>query len=480
MEPNTAPVPAPIASEEQPRDEPWSSLPALVETAKAGGWLIETHEVEMDKSSTRGGVGGDNEVGKALGEGSSGKIKLARWRGTLVAAKRVRVDSNSRATSFFREVKALAKIRHPHVLPFYGASLSPPDECVVVTQVCRGGTVKDWLYPKGDPDSLPPVVRAIRGTGCPALQHRLSVARQIAGALSHLEASGLAHRDLKPGNVFILDKVGKVSQNIPNRESSPETDENDPEPAPEVYGTYADAPHVVVADFGLTRDLSDIEDANQLKSDETNETNENNFPKNWTGETGTYLYMAPEVVRANGCERRYGLSADVWSFGVLLHELVQGVPPYRKERKELLMTAAQIALGVENGAVTLESFGEDENVSLAGVLAITKKCTERDPNHRPSFREICDALDAMIPAVLRELEAKANARKSKTPLENFIAKSFSFLRTETVVESDEKNAPEETNRTSQPEPSTVSLDQFLEEKKTDAGDADDKGGEGEK
>jgi serine/threonine protein kinase len=366
MVPDTDFAPAPVASEEQPQThDPWACLPTLVATANAGGWLIDPREIEMDGVGVGGtrvvdGSSNENEVGIALGEGSSGFIKRARWRGTLVAAKRVRVDSPSRAKSFIREVTCLSKLRHPHVLPFYGACLSPPNDCTIVARVCGGGTVKDWLYPRGDPDDMPPVVRAIRGTGVPPLQHRLCVARQIAAGMCHLEASGWAHRDLKPGNVFLVDKpsssVSRRSFKEPSKSESADDDplpnENTGSDPGDLHGRYADVPTVVVADFGLARCVGDEDDEHDETSDENNKLK--NLPPHWTGETGTYLYMAPEVVRSNGSTRRYGLSCDVWSFGVLLHELVAGVPPYRKQRKELLLSATQIALGVESGAVVLE------------------------------------------------------------------------------------------------------------------------------
>ena len=206
-----------------PPDDPWASLPALVEAARAGGWLIDAAELQVGAPGRAAGAsasasaaadpaagGSDSAVGTVLGRGASGEITLARWRGALVAAKRVRVDTPSRATSFLREVRALARLRHPHVLPFYGACLSPPDDCWVVARACRGGTLKRWLYPRGDPDDIPPVVRALRGSGVPPLAQRLAVARQVAGAMCYLQTATpkCAHRDLKPGNVFVLDANG--------------------------------------------------------------------------------------------------------------------------------------------------------------------------------------------------------------------------------------------------------------------------------
>ena len=47
--------------------------------------------------------------------------RLGTWRGGDVAVKAVRISAPSEATSFLREVAALAALRHPNVLGFYGA-----------------------------------------------------------------------------------------------------------------------------------------------------------------------------------------------------------------------------------------------------------------------------------------------------------------------------------------------------------------------
>jgi len=56
-----------------------------------------------------------------LGEGAFGITRHGTWRGGDVAVKAVRVAAASEATSFLREVAALAALRHPNVLAFYGA-----------------------------------------------------------------------------------------------------------------------------------------------------------------------------------------------------------------------------------------------------------------------------------------------------------------------------------------------------------------------
>ena len=53
-----------------------------------------------------------------------------------------------------------------------------------------------------------------------------------------------------------------------------------------------------------------------------------------TGESGTYIYMAPEVIR----HEQYGPSVDVYSWGILLWELVHNETPY----DSMHLTAVQV------------------------------------------------------------------------------------------------------------------------------------------
>ena len=204
-----------------------------------------------------------------------------RWKGQPVAAKRVNVSGKSRAVSFLREVKVLAQLRHPHVLPFYAACLKPPENCLLLTDYCTGGTLKEWLYPRD-------------GSNPPSTRRRLRVGFQIARGMRYLESLGIMHRDLKPSNVF-LTHPGKGAR-------------------------------AVIADFGLARPVPDPESESVL-----------------TGETGTYVYMAPEVIR----HEKYTGAADVYSFGVLLNELASGFVPYSNAH----YTPVQVAFGV-GGQVT--------------------------------------------------------------------------------------------------------------------------------
>ena len=130
------------------------------------------------------------KLGDVLGQGSSGVTTKGKWKGQPVAAKRVNVSGKSRAVSFLREVKVLARLRHPHVLPFYAACLKPPDHCLLLTDYCTGGTLKEWLYPRD-------------GSNPPSTRRRLRIGFQIARGMRYLESLGIMHRDLKPSNVFL-------------------------------------------------------------------------------------------------------------------------------------------------------------------------------------------------------------------------------------------------------------------------------------
>ena len=174
----------------------------------SGGWLVRPDELDsMDDASN-----GDAKK-HVLGEGSSGFTTRQKWRGSIVAVKRVNVSTPTRVATFLREVDVLRRLRHPHVLPFYGAGLDPVDRrggCFILTRVCEGGTMKQWLYPQssnGGPGNAG--ARTMNsgpsGKEQPPLSRRLALAWDVACGMAYLESRGVMHRDLKPGNVFVTD-----------------------------------------------------------------------------------------------------------------------------------------------------------------------------------------------------------------------------------------------------------------------------------
>ncbi|XP_062198775.1 uncharacterized protein LOC133901414 [Phragmites australis] len=210
------------------------------------------------------------ELHEVIGQGTTAEIHRATWRGLDVAVKRVRPEffvSNPSAEAFFaQELDALARQRHPYVLRLMGACLRPPESCFLVTELLSGATLGEWLH--GGRERLP---RA-SSPPPPPLADRVSRALEIALAMRHLheQTPRVVHRDLKPSNV-LLDADLRAR----------------------------------VADFGHARFLPDGKEA-------------------LTGETGTYVYMAPEVIR---CEP-YTEKCDVYSFGIILNELITAEHPY--------------------------------------------------------------------------------------------------------------------------------------------------------
>ncbi|CAL8463015.1 g2549 [Coccomyxa elongata] len=253
-------------------------------------------------------------LGQLLGEGMFGRTFLGTWRGGDVAVKCVRVGKESEASSFLREVACLAAIRHPNVMQFFGACLQPPEQCWLLCEYLPGGTLSQWLH--GDRK------QGGRGARRRSLEEKLAMALGVAQGMQALEAAEppILHRDLKPSNIF-LDATGRPC----------------------------------VADMGLARRLTPAS-ATCL-----------------TGETGTYVYMAPEMIR----HELYTSKADVYSWGVLLAELISQRPPY----EGLYMTPVQVALAVGDNELrpTLPSDTPEP------LLNIALACYDPEPENRPSF-----------------------------------------------------------------------------------------------
>ncbi|XP_030465309.1 serine/threonine-protein kinase STY46-like isoform X3 [Syzygium oleosum] len=103
-----------------------------------------------------------------------------------------------------------------------------------------------------------------------------------------------------------------------------------------------------------------------------------------TAETGTYRWMAPEVIN----HQPYDEKADIFSFAVVLWELITAKIPYEN------MTPLQAALGVRQGL--RPELPENAHPKL---LELMQRCWEAEPGKRPAFSEITIELEHLLQEV---------------------------------------------------------------------------------
>jgi eukaryotic-like serine/threonine-protein kinase len=156
----------------------------------------------------------------------------------------------------------------------------------------------------------------------------LGILRNVAQALAYAHARGIVHRDIKPENVLLSS------------------------------GT------AVVADFGIAKAVS----ASRTQAPESTLTQAGMA-------IGTPAYMAPEQATGDvNTDHR----ADVYAWGVLAYELLQGAHPFADRLTPASMTAAHIATPAP--VVTASSV-------TPAVRALVASCLAKDPNDRPAQME---------------------------------------------------------------------------------------------
>jgi WD40 repeat protein len=173
---------------------------------------------------------------------------------------------------FLRESELAASIDHPNIVPIYEAG-AIEDLLFISMRYVEGGDLKERLR---------------RGRLDP--RDSVGVLAQVASALDAAHARGLVHRDVKPSNVLL--------------DAGARPDGSD---------------HVYLADFGITRRVSDggADDNGHL--------------------LGTSDYIAPEQVARDEIDGR----ADVYSLGCMLYECLVGRPPFGRD-SELAVVFAHL------------------------------------------------------------------------------------------------------------------------------------------
>jgi serine/threonine protein kinase len=211
-------------------------------------------------------------VEAVLGRGGMGVVYRAEWEGRDVALKVIVPElSQDREfrIRFQQEYRAEASINHPNVMRVFGAGAK--DGLLYVTMRYIDGSDLDRLLANGA--RLPPARAA-------------ALIDQVASGLDAAHERGIVHRDVKPANVLL---------------DGP-----------------ADAPHAILTDFGLMKNLNSKVQLTMAGS----------F-------VGTCNYASPEQLLSAEIDAR----TDVYALGCMLFQALTGQVPYPRGSSAATMFA---------------------------------------------------------------------------------------------------------------------------------------------
>ena len=214
----------------------------------------------------------------------------------------------------------------------------------IAMELIRGEKMSDWL-----------------ARGRPTVARALELTADIASGLAKAHDRQIVHRDLKPANVMLTDDG-----------------------------------HAKVIDFGIAKLLEGAGDA-------AGQTRTNND----TGVgvvLGTTTYMSPEQARGDRVDYR----SDIFSFGIVLHEMLAGRPPFLG--KSGIETASAI---LRDPAPRLPGLGAGILPEVgADIQRIVDKCLAKDPGERyQSLKDV--AID--LRAARRRLETGTHPSTAAAP-----------------------------------------------------------------
>src|SRR6266516_2019195 len=318
--------------------------------------MVKSHELRID-DPTGDLIGqsiGHYRIESLLGMGGMGEVYVARDErlGRKIALKLLPEHLTADETQLSRfksEARAASALNHPNILTVYEIG-AEGNRQFIATEFIEGMTL-----------------RASLACGKIKLHAALEIAVQVASALAAAHETGVVHRDIKPENIMLR---------------------------PDGYAK--------VLDFGIAK-LTE-----QRPASDHYEVGTTAVLQTRPGLVlGTGRYMSPEQTRGQKVDAR----SDIWSLGVVLYEVVGGIPPFPGETP-----SDCIASILTTEPPPLSGVLSDVPLKLESILqkALRKNSDER-------YQTINEML-ADLRNLKGELEADGSSPQTKARAESIVSK----------------------------------------------------------
>jgi tRNA A-37 threonylcarbamoyl transferase component Bud32 len=300
---------------------------------------------------------------RALGEGGMGQVyeveQVADGRRLALKLMRER-GSKDLLARFAREAHITAQLAHPHLVSIVDVDVTSEGVMFIVTELVRGRSLDRAIARYGDGPWA------------------MDMMTQVASGLAAIHSLGIVHRDLKPANILVDEQgpapVAKIADfgiaSLGGNVSAPAT---------RPVNAEALADTIFSSSAALERETPEDEQstADGMRSREG--SSRGGLTR--TGAVmGTPDYIAPELAQG---ARDAALSSDIWSFGVIAHQLLTGALPF-------------VVAPVFAPKRPVDALWLGARAPIApGLCALVERCLAHDPSARPTAEELSRELAAL-------------------------------------------------------------------------------------